>query len=422
MLLGGVPMSFAEMVKAHRYKANLSISELAERTGVNRSVLARIESGETRRPSFSTCCKIASALDIPYDKVISFYLDVSERPETLKMLLSEAVVRTNRHIVRKAADKLLETPKLNTFLALDYILQQARESENEEIKLALYNVMIEYTKKRGIPFYLAKGLFERYLIERYDFSRLEETYRRGKELLVYIEYLQPSERIIAYYRLGLQAYALKYFDDCIHLCRQGIAEDDTESELKASALLAITNSYINMGDCILAELYLKKYVYNPFANANRTKYYLAQIHVKKGEFSEGIAGFKECLVEAERESRIAIATDLLEVYQQIGDHEGIEDLIKKEEQFLPQQINTPKKVEHLALYYKQKGLHQLANEMFEEGIENLILSASYYQKLGAFAYVNECIGSIFVAHRQYGKVLSEGIMEMLEKLCQRNCK
>ncbi|MDA5110010.1 hypothetical protein O3V59_16715, partial [Brevibacillus thermoruber] len=39
-----------------------------------------------------------------------------------------------------------------------------------------------------------------------------------------------------------------------------------------------------------------------------------------------------------------------------------------------------------------------------------------------FAYVNECIGSIFVAHRQYGKVLSEGIMEMLEKLCQRNCK
>ncbi|WP_368509239.1 helix-turn-helix transcriptional regulator [Brevibacillus aydinogluensis] len=82
--LGGVPMSFAEMVKEYRYKANLSISELAELTGLNRSVLARIESGETRRPSFSTCCKIASALDIPYDKIISFYLGVSERPETLK--------------------------------------------------------------------------------------------------------------------------------------------------------------------------------------------------------------------------------------------------------------------------------------------------------------------------------------------------
>jgi hypothetical protein len=37
LLLGGVPMSFAEMVKEHRSKKKMTLSELAEKTGINKS-------------------------------------------------------------------------------------------------------------------------------------------------------------------------------------------------------------------------------------------------------------------------------------------------------------------------------------------------------------------------------------------------
>jgi transcriptional regulator with XRE-family HTH domain len=394
MLLGGVPMSFAEMVKAHRYKKKMTLSELAEKTGINRSVLSRIETGETKRPGFSKCQKIATVLHIPHERIISFYLDISERADMIKRLLKEAIACSDRYIVRKAANKLLETPKMNTFLALDHLFQVAKASDAEEIKLTLYDVMIAYTKKRGIPFYLAKALFERYLIERYDFFRMEESYRRGKDLLVYMEYLQPAERIEAYYRLGLQAYALKYFDECISLCKEAVEKDSSENELQSSALLAITNAYINLGDCILAELYLKKYEKHPYSQANRARYLRAQLYVKNSEFDKAIVELKACLADSAHDGRIAIAVDLLEVYLQTGDSDGVNELVKQEGEFMPKVLNTPKKLEHVALYYKLKGMHELACKQIDEGLESLTKSISFYRQLGAHAEIHECSGIV----------------------------
>ncbi|USG64104.1 helix-turn-helix transcriptional regulator [Brevibacillus ruminantium] len=413
-------MSFSEIMKAHRYRANMTLQELSERTGINRSVLGRIESGETKRPGFATWNKIASVLNIPYERVISLYVDISERADILKFLLAEAIAHTDRHIVRKAARKLLESTRINTFFALDYLLQVTRETEDEEIKITIYDMIIDSTKKQGIPFYLAKALLERYLIERYDFSRMEETYRRGKEILSYIEYLTVSERMNAYYRLGLQAYALKYFDDCIHLCRQGIAGDTDESELMASALLAITNSYINLGDSILAELYLKKYEKSDYVNANNARYLRAQLYAQKGEFDEAIAEFEICLDEAERETRIAIATDLLECYASAEDNQAIQSLLERETYFLPLQMNTPKKVEHVAMYLKRKGVYLLEHGYFPFGIESLFESLDYYRQISAFQSVTECVGIIMEAYVKESEILPREYMEKLSILCHSN--
>ena len=394
LLLGGVPMSFAEMVKEHRSKKKMTLSELAEKTGINKSVLSRIESGAIKRPEFSKCQKISSVLHIPHESLISFYLDISERADIIKRLLKEAIACSDRYLVRKAANKLLEAPKMNEFLALDHLLQAANASDAEEIKLTLYDVMIAHTKKRGIPFYLAKALFERYLIERYDFYRMEESYRRGKELLVYMEYLQPADRIEAYYRLGLQAYALKYFDECISLCKEAVEKDSSVNELQSSALLAITNAYINVGDCILAELYLKRYEKHPYSQANRARYLRAQLYVKNSEFDKAIAELKACLADSAHEGRIAIAVDLMEVYLQTGDSYGVNELVKQESQFMPKVLNTPKKLEHVALYYKLKGMHELVGKQIDEGLESLTKSISYYQLLGAHMEIHECSGIV----------------------------
>ncbi len=410
-------MLFGEIVRAHRHQENLSLNELAEQSGVSRSILARIESGETRQPRFSTARTIASALKIPYEQVILFYLAFTHQTETFKALLAESISHENKNLVRLTATKFLESAKSNNVIVLDYLLQIAKATEQQEIRLTLYNVMIDYTRRSGIPFYYVKSLFERYLIERYDFSRLEETYQKGKELLFFLEYLQPEERVLTYYRLGLHAYALKFFDEAIEHCRKGIKEDTTESELKASVLLAITNAYLNLGECIISELFLKEYENNPFKEENHARYLRAQLYAKKQHYAKAVEEFKVCLAEAAHEDRIAIATDLMEVLLLNGESDLVRELILAEQTFLPQLLNTPKKIEHTALYYKQKGKFELENNSMQTGLDSMLESASYYQQLGDYKEMNSCIGLMLAAFRLSKENISVDYLEKIEKLC-----
>ncbi|USG67828.1 helix-turn-helix domain-containing protein [Brevibacillus ruminantium] len=177
--------AIGELVLYHRQQKNISLGELAERTGVSKASLSKIESGETKRPSFMVWKKIASTLNIPYTKTIGIYLSTTEQPTKIKLLLEESIALNSETLVQKAALRLLETPRMDTLLALDHLLQVTKGVEDRDVRLALYGVIIDYTRKHGIPYYLAKNLYERYLLERDDFIRFEETYRRGKEFALH---------------------------------------------------------------------------------------------------------------------------------------------------------------------------------------------------------------------------------------------
>jgi len=407
-----------EMLLRYRLQENITLSELAERTGVSKSVLSRIESGETKRPGFATCKKISQALQIPYASLISAYLDMTEQAEMLKFLLEEAVSLNNRSLVRKAAQKLLETPKLDPFLALDTLLHVAKEKEEAEIKLALYDVLIDYTRRRGIPYYLAKGLLERYEIERDHFTQFEEIYRRGKELLHYIEYLHPMERITAYYRLGVHAYILDYYQECIDLCSKGIREDQTDNKHKASALIAIVNAYLRLDDLILAELYLKKYEKSEYADY-RKHHLRALLYAKKREYDEAIRLYKECLNEAKQDARISIVSDLLEVYLETGRNDLINELIDSEDHYLPVDCH-PHRIKNAAIYYQRKSMCQFSMGQIDEANDSLLKSIEYYRQLGDSEKVIECFGLLVKHHRLSSRKLSNKHMEIIEKICYIN--
>ncbi|UFJ62215.1 helix-turn-helix domain-containing protein [Brevibacillus sedimenti] len=406
---------FADVLLRYRYQENITVDELAERAGVGRSVLSRIESGETKRPSFATWKKIGNALHIPYGLVISTYLDVTERAETLKFLLQEAIAHNNKTVIEKAAQKLLDTPKMQTFLALDHLFQTANGTDDPAIKLVLYDVLIEYTRKNGIPYYLAKGLYERYLLERDEFARLEETYQRGKEMLHYLEWLQPAERIAAYFRLGVHAYVLDHYYDCIELCSKCIREDHEDSRQKASALIAIVNSYLDLGDLVLAEVYLKEYENSKFADF-RKKHLRALLYAKKGQHEEAIALYQECLQEAERDGRINVVTDLLDVCLETGRNDLMKELIAAEDQFFPADITShPQRIKQTAKYHLQKGKCQISIGQITEGFDTLLKSISYYRQLGSFAKVAACIGLFIEYHRMNERNLSFEHMEIIVK-------
>ncbi|TGV30019.1 XRE family transcriptional regulator [Mesorhizobium sp. M00.F.Ca.ET.186.01.1.1] len=404
-----------ELLLAYRQRENISLSELAERTGISKTALSRMESGATKRPGFSQWKKIASALKIPYVDVISVYLSTTERPASIQLLLNEAISLNSQALVRKAAQKLLDTPKMDTFLALDYLHQLAKETEDSSTKLALHEVMIEFTRKRGIPFYLAKNLYARYLLERDDFSRFEETFQRGKELLHYIDLLQPLERIDYYYRMGVHAYILDYYSESIELCGKALMEDRTnDSRQKASALISVVNAYLRLGYLILAEQYLELYEKSEYADF-RKKHLRALLHAKKGEYDQAIALYNECLHEAKPSERITIASDLLDVYFETEQNGAIQELIATEDTFLS--VDThPNRIKHAARYFKRKGICLISMELEEEGIDSLTQSIAFYRQIGAAAKMVEGFETIFKYHLANRKDVSFETVENIAEI------
>ncbi|ATF16582.1 XRE family transcriptional regulator [Brevibacillus brevis X23] len=406
--------SFGDIQNRYRIEKNISIGKLAELTGICRSSLAKIESGETKRPSFNTCKKVANTLDIPYSITINSCLNHTERPESLKFLLQEAISTKSPTLVQKCANRLLETPRLDTFLALDYLFQIVNVVEDDQTKFPIYDTIIDYTRKQGVPHYLAKGIFERYMFERDDFTRFKETYHRGKELLHYIESLLPSERISFYYRMGAHADILGYPVDCIELCRKGIHEDQTDSIFRASALLALFNSYVLLGDLILANYFFEEYANSQYADY-RKKHCLAVLSAKKGEFDKSIQLYKELLEEAEQIRRISIVSDLLDVYLEIDRDDLIKQLIETEEMFISID-NHPNRIKSTATYYQRKGACLLRMGQDEEGLNSLIESIHYYRRLGVKDKMGECICLFLNYHRTKKQHLSFEHMEIIENL------
>lgn len=405
-----------DLLHAYRQRENISLNELAERTDISKTALSKIESGETKRPGFALWKKIASAIKVPSVDVITAYLDTTERPATIQLLLNEALALDSKALVQRTAQKLLDTPRLDTFHSLDYLLQIANETEEQSAKLALYDVLIDFTRKRGIPFYLAKGLYARYLLERDDFARFEETYRRGKELLHYVDQLQPPDRLDYYYRMGVHAYILEYYGESVELCGKAISEDGTvDSKQKASALISMVNAYLRLDYPILAEYYLELYEESNFADF-RKKHLRALLHAKKGEYTHAVALYKECLQEAKPDSRITIASDLLDVYLEAEQSDAIHELIAAEHTFLTVDAH-PNRIKHAARYYKRKGMCLISIGQAEAGIDSLMQSLRVYRKIGALEKVMGVLGVLFEYHRALEMSLSLENMEIIMEVC-----
>lgn len=406
-----------ELILTYRKRENLSLSELAERTGINKTSLSRIETGETKQPSFDLWKKVAHTLHIPYSEVIGIYLDATERPTMIKLLLEESIILNHPTLMQKAARKLLETPKIDAYLALDYLLQVTKEIPDRYAKLMLYQVLIDYTRKSGVPYYLGKCIYERYILERDDFTHFEDTYRRGKELSPYIEFLQPTERVDYYYRMGVHAYILEHYGESIEFCGKGIREDQSDNKQRASALISIVNSYLRLGDLIMAGIFLDMYEESKYADF-RKKHLRALLLTKKGQHDEAIALYKECLQEAGQEGRITVVSDLLEACLEVQRNDEIRTLIDSESELLSQDILMhPYRIKQAARYYKRKGICLLAIGEIQKGLDSLLASITYYRQIGDLERMIECVGLFLKENHAKSKNYYYENIEKIGNIC-----
>lgn len=388
--------TIGDMIKRYREREQLTITQLANLSGVHKGVISKIELGDTKRPELRTIKPIANVLGIPFPEIVEQYIEVERRVDVLRELLLEVIRFSNQTLISKVALKLLESPLEDTNTAIEQLYDLADTLTDTDSKLALFKLIVRYSRERGIPLFIAKGLLQTYMIERLDLKRMDESYKDGEEILHYIEFLSKEQKINYYFRMALQAFAIKKYKQCIKLCESGLALETNDTELKARAYLAMINSYYFLDQFDAVEKHLdvfEKFEYDFVSDS--TKINRAATKVRKKEYDEAIPMLKTYLWELAQENRIHMANVLLDIYLETGNLDKITELIKKEKDLLPRKVETPYKHLSLGIYYQRKGSYQVQTGLIPEGMESFIKSLRAYGEIHALEEIMKCINDIF---------------------------
>ena len=388
--------TLGELIKEKRTELGISLSEVSRVTGISKGVLSKIENDETKRPELRTLKPIADVLAIPYEEIIERYIDVEHRIEFLDSLLSEAIEMRNLFLIAKLAKKILENPQEDTYTLLERLYDLAGNTIRNEVKLKLYSVIIEYARMRGEPKYIVKGLLQKYLIERKDLKKMEDSFSQGQEIIHYKRFLTEEEKAIFYFRMALQAFAIKKYHESIELAEAGLNEDKSSNELKARAYLAMINSLLLLGKYDEVEHHLdvfENFDYSFVPDA--TKITRGIVKAKKKEHDVAIPMLKECLDEVSKELKIHVANELFDVYFQTRDMNSIAELLIIEQECIISNPQTPFQFISMGIFYQYKGNFMMETGIPEQGKECYLLSLSSFGKVSAYQEMSICMKDVF---------------------------
>ncbi|MCP1306114.1 helix-turn-helix domain-containing protein [Paenibacillus tyrfis] len=383
--------TISDIIFQFRKEKNLTYAELEELTGVGITVLHKIETGATKRPEFKTLKAIATALPSHYTEIVKCYIEEEDRVEPLFEILRE-VISLKNDLAPVVALRLLQSPQRSTEDSLQRLFYFTESISDDPLRASLYTVIVQYSRERGVPYYVAKGLLQKYLIERNDLRRLEETFLLGQEITYYVDFLSTEEKITFYFRMALHAHNIKKYNECIKLCEEGLPLEKKDTELKARVYLSMINSLLRLRNYDAVEKHLD--IFEKMENEHvviPSLHIRALIKARKKEYDVAIPILRKYLDEFSRDDRLHIADELLEIYFEIGDLESFAEILEKEDEFLPEQPKTPQKYMALGKYYRHKGVYQLCIGLIDEGIQSFVNSLQAFEKVGAFQKRDECI-------------------------------
>ncbi len=295
---------------------------------------------------------------------------------------------------------------IETEESLQQLFDFTKTVNNDSLKISLYSLIISFSRERGVPHYVAKGLLQKYLIERNDLKQLEKTFQMGQEILYYTNFLSREEKITSYFRMALHAYAIKKFEECIQLCEKGLLLEEEDTELKARAYLAMINSFSQLRDFEAVERHLNIFekMKNDFVvvPAKATK---AFTKGRKREYDVAIPMLRQYLVELGKEYRLHIADELLEIYFQLGDLESIAEILEKEEELLPEHPQTPHKYTTFGRFHRYKGFYQFSKGLLDEGIESFVKSLELFSSVNALDEKDKCMKELLKININLSKSL-----------------
>ncbi|MGG4392730.1 transcriptional regulator [Paenibacillus thiaminolyticus] len=286
-------------------------------------------------------------------------------------------------LIVKVASACLHSKDMDSIDLMERLYEfVAQEVNTDSLKLALYDLIIRQSRGHGINKFVAKALFQKYLIERNDFTKLHSTYDSGRYVLHYVDFLSAEERVSLYYKLGVHAYNLRLFQESIDLCINNVTVEIPISLIKADSIAVVHNSYYYLGEYDLSESYLKQYMTFPYPHIkDNAKLMTAVLHAKTGNRDLALAQLEECLQSCGDNALLNVIKQLMILYLEKKDWASIEKLFRWEEKVISISYYTPYKKSELAHYYKLKGDYWVSVGNIEIGAQCYLESASWYSKV-----------------------------------------
>lgn len=398
----GTYTTIGDLIK--KYRGGLSWGELSKLTGIEKSIIRKIENGDTKRPELKTIIPIFKALNAPREEVIETCIMTENRFSVLRELLAEAIRLLSANLIEKATVRLLECPQAKSEEIVEELYHTALSVEDTDVKCLLFNNIVQYCRLRGIQPYTAKALYQKYRIDRTEVSQLEEAYRLGKEVLYYTDFLSQEEKITLYYLMAYDAHDMEKYEECIAYGKTGHAEDPTNNEVKERVALAICNCYFHLGRYDEMEEHIQQYESLGYEFIKvRSKYLRAIILSKKGYYNEAIPLLRECVTEATKNNRIHRVNQLLEALLGINDTDSIQQIIDTEEKHFAFDFQNTYTFSELGKFFRYKGSFLVSRGLFDEGMEAYLQSIMYFGKINDRDKILSCAVEINKHHCEFGK-------------------
>ncbi|WP_028595699.1 helix-turn-helix transcriptional regulator [Paenibacillus assamensis] len=360
-------LTFGDLIRQHRVSAELSLNDLASLTNVSKGTISKIENGEVKKPEFKTIRTLAEALNIPYDTYIEMYIELERNPEVLHTMLDDAITSCKSILlIDKIATKYLESDRADSYEAAERLFHTTSCIQDSSTKLMLYNRIVDYSRSHGIMQFIAKGLLQKYLIERNDFSKLKETYQLGRSTLDYINFLSEKEKTTYFYALGIHAFSLLNFREAISLMERIVLNEFSESVYKTTALFNMCNSYYYLGQYDASQSYLNEYSALSHPDVEENVRILNALLCGKRDTTEGIKHLQRYIKNKPLDYYIIFAvTELMELYLIDKDYSAAFDLLSYEgpmKKALNDERTTPFKIATFAHFYKLAGNLYINND------------------------------------------------------------
>lgn len=398
MKAASIIKTIGELIQDTRYASNITLTQLSELSGINKGTISKIENGEVKRPEFSTVYPLAMALNIPFETLVDYYVEDEKRSDLLFDILQATIQqRSSNELIRKVAAKYLEAPNEDSLDLTDKLYKHNNSIEDNSIKLSLYNLIIDYSRSHGIMPYIAKGMYQRYLIERNDFSKLKETYQSGIHILEYARFLSNKDRVKLYYCLGIHAYSLLYMNESKQYMKYVIEHDNSaDGEYRANALINLCNSCYYTGEYDVSHSYLDEYSKYSFPYIiDNVKFMTACLNGKNGNLITAISFLESYVKEASEYNIVFAVAELFDLCIQNNDLQRAKLLLQYEDQMvksLQDYRTTPFKRSKLACFYELAGrIHQ---DNAEKMLEYYTKSFLEYACIGQYEKSFDCLSNI----------------------------
>jgi len=349
-------LSVGELIHSYRRKNGLTLSQLAESSGIHIGTISKIENEDVKRPEYTTLRPLVEALRIPLDTVVELYISVDKRAEMRLHILQDVIQHSGSAVLaQKVGAKFLESPSDDSHSLVERLYSFTASVEHKEIRLALCQLIVDYSRDHGIMPFLAKGLLQVYLIERDDFTRMRAVYESGNHIVMYAHFLSMEDRIMFYYKLGIHAYNLFLYPESIDLALHVVQEAEPDNEYYVHALFILRGAYYQIGNYDKSEYYTHLYSQydGPYIKEN-TLLIKAQLHAKRGNTDLAIAQLTSLLETCDQNTALLALNQLMIIYLQEHRLQEANDLLSYP--IDPKHIidNNPNTISQLAEYYHHR--------------------------------------------------------------------